>query len=134
MTEDSRPELSTAELVKQLTAGISQLIRDELKLAQAEMTRKGTDAAKGIGLFGGSGLIAIFGAACLIAAGVIGLAHLVAAWLAALIVGAGLLVIAGLAALGGKRELARAAPPVPEQAVQSVKTDVETIRESAHRA
>jgi hypothetical protein len=107
MTADSRPELSTAELVKQLSTDISQLIKDELKLAQAEMSRQGADAAKGIGLFGGSGLIAIFGTGCLIAAGVIGLAHVVAAWLV---------------------------PPVPEQAVQSVKTDVETIRENAHRA
>jgi hypothetical protein len=41
--------------------------------------------------------------------------------------------IAGIAALGGKRELAAEAPPVPEQPAQSVKADVETIRESALR-
>jgi hypothetical protein len=57
----------------------------------------------------------------------------VAAWLAALIVGAALLAIAGAAALLGKGRLQKATPPVPEQAVGSVKTDVEEIRERVRR-
>ncbi len=57
----------------------------------------------------------------------------VAAWLAALMVGAFLLAAAGIAALLGKGRLQRATPPVPKNAVSSVKTDTEEIRERAQR-
>jgi hypothetical protein len=57
----------------------------------------------------------------------------VAAWLAALIVGAALLAAAAAAALAGRGRLHKATPPVPEQTVDSIKTDVEEIRERARR-
>ena len=60
------------------------LIRDELKLAQLEMTRKGKQAGVGAGLLGGSGLVALYGVGCLIACAVIAISGVVAAWLAAL--------------------------------------------------
>jgi hypothetical protein len=124
---------SAGELVKQLSEQISRLVRDELKLAGTEMTRKGTRAAVGIGMFGGAGMVALFGLGALLLAGIAGLALVVPAWAAALIVGGALLLTAGLAALAGKRQLASATPPVPEQAVENIKADVETIKESAHR-
>lgn len=123
----------TGELVKQLTEQVSVLVRDELKLAQVEMTRKGKQAGVGIGLFGGSGLVALYGVGCLIACAIIAISGAVAAWLAALIVGAALLAVAAVAALIGKGRLQEATPPVPEQAVDSVKTDVEQIKERARR-
>jgi uncharacterized membrane protein YqjE len=123
----------TGELVKQLTEQVSVLVRDELKLAQVEMTRKGKQAGVGIGLFGGSGLVALYGMGCLIACAIIAISGAVAAWLAALIVGAALLAVAAVAALIGKGRLQEATPPVPEQAVDSVKTDVEQIKERARR-
>ncbi len=70
---------------------------------------------------------------CLIACAIIAISGVVAAWLAALIVGAVLLAIASTAALIGKSRLQKATPPVPEQAVDSVKTDVEEIKERARR-
>lgn len=126
-------EQSTAELVKSLSEQASRLIRDELKLAEYEMTRKAKRLGRGAGMFGGSGLIALYAIGCLLAAAIIGLALAVPAWLAALIVGLVLLAVAGLAALLGKRQLSRAAPAVPEQTVQTVKADVEEIKERAHR-
>jgi hypothetical protein len=51
-------ERSTGELVKLLTEQVSVLVRDELRLAQLEMTRKGKEAGSGIGMMGGGGLIA----------------------------------------------------------------------------
>jgi uncharacterized membrane protein YqjE len=124
---------STGELVKQLSEQVSVLIRDELKLAQVEMTRKGKQAGVGVGLLGGSGLVALYGVGCLIACAIIAISGVVAAWLAALIVAAALLAAAGVAALIAKDRLQKATPPVPEQAVGSVKTDVEEIRERARR-
>jgi uncharacterized membrane protein YqjE len=128
--EENRP---TGELVKQLSEQATTLIRDELKLAQVEMTRKGKQAGVGAGLLGGSGLVALYGVGCLIACAIIAISGAVAAWLAALIVGAVLLAVAGLAALIAKGRLQKATPPVPEQTVGSVKTDVEEIKERARR-
>ena len=127
------PDRSTAELVNQLSEQVSVLVRDELKLAQLEMTRKGKQAGVGVGLLGGSALVAWYGAGCLIACVIIAVAGVVAAWLAALIVGAALLAGAAAAALLGKGRLQRAAPPLPEDAVDSIKTDVEEIKERARR-
>jgi len=127
------PDASAGELVKQLSEQVSRLIRDELKLAEYEMTRKAKRMGRGAGMFGGSGLVALYGIGCLLAAAIIGLASVLPAWAAALIVGGALLVIAGVAALMGKSQVSKAVPPMPEQTVQSVKADVEEIKERAHR-
>ena len=126
-------ERSTGELVKLLTEQVSVLVRDELKLAQVEMTRKGKEAGSGIGMMGGGGLIALYGVACLIACVIIALSHVIAAWLAALIIGAALLVIAAVAAAVGRGRMRRASPAMPTEAVDSIKTDVEEIKERARR-
>ncbi len=126
-------EPSTGELVKQLSEQVSVLVRDELKLAQLEMTRKGKQAGLGIGMLGGSGLVALYAVACLLACVIIAISGVVAAWLAALIVGVVLLAVSAVAALLGKGRLQKATPPVPKQAVGSVKADVEEIKERAHR-
>jgi Putative Actinobacterial Holin-X, holin superfamily III len=126
-------EQSAGELVKQLTEQVSALVRDEMKLARVEMTGKGRQAALGAGLLGGGGLVALFGAGCLVACAVIGLSHVVQPWLAAMIVGVALLAVAGAAALIGKGRIQQATPPVPAEAIGSVKSDVEEIRERARR-
>jgi Flp pilus assembly protein TadB len=126
-------ERSTGELVKLLTEQVSVLVRDELKLAQLEMTHKGKEAGSGIGMMGGGGLIALYGVACLIACAVIAISHAIAAWLAALIVGVALLVIAAIVAAVGRRRMRRASPAIPTEAVDSIKTDVEQIKERARR-
>lgn len=133
VTQSPGGDRAAGELVKQLSEQVSVLIRDELKLAQVEMTRKGKQAGVGAGLLGGSGLVALCGVGCLIACAIIAITGVVAAWLAALIVGAALLAVAAIAALIGKGRLQKATPPVPEQAVDSVKTDVEEIKERARR-
>jgi len=122
-----------AELAKDLSAQVSRLVRDELKLAGLEMTRKGKQAGLGAGMFAGGGVIALYGVGCLIACAVIAIAGEVPAWLAALIVGAALLVTGSIAALLGRARVRRATPPVPTEAVESVKADVEELKESAHR-
>jgi uncharacterized membrane protein YqjE len=126
-------EHSAGELVKQMTEQVSTLVRDELKLAQVELTRKGKQAGLGAGLLGGGGLIAFFGVGCLTACAIIGLSRVVQPWLAALIVGVALLAIAGVAALMGKGRIRQATPLVPTEALGSVKSDVEEIKERTRR-
>jgi hypothetical protein len=126
-------ERSTGELVRSLSEQVSVLVRDELKLAQLEMTRKGKQAGVGAGMLGGGGVIALYGVGCLLACAIIALSGVVAAWLAALIVGSALLAVAAAAVLVGKGRLAQATPPVPGEAVDSIKTDAEEIKERARR-
>lgn len=122
--------LSTGELVSRLSQDISQLVRDELRLAQAEVSGKAKKAGLGAGMFGGAGVLAWFGFGVLLAAVVLALALAMPAWLAALIVAVVLFVAAGVAALLGKRQVSQATPPVPERTVANVKQDVDAVRHS----
>jgi hypothetical protein len=127
------PERSTGELVKAMSEQVSTLVRDELRLAQLEMIQKGKQAGIGVGMFGGSGLVALYGVGALIACAILGISRVLAPWLSALIVGVALLAVAGIAALIGKSRLQKATPPVPQEAVHSVKTDVDEIKERVRR-
>ncbi|MGK5556286.1 phage holin family protein [Actinomadura kijaniata] len=126
-------EQSTGELVSQATQQLTDLVRGELRLAVAEMKDKGRHAGKGAGLFGGAGLVALYGAAALVAAVIAALALVWPVWASALLVGAVLLAVAGVLALVGRKQMAQAAPPLPEQAIDSTKQDLDQIKESAHR-
>ena len=47
-------------VVHRLSEQIPELVRSEMRLAQAELTEKGKQAGLGIGLFSGAGLLALF--------------------------------------------------------------------------
>ncbi|WP_018253217.1 phage holin family protein [Salinispora mooreana] len=120
-------EPSTAELVQRATEQVSRLVRDELALARAELTQKGKHAGIGIGLFGGAGVLALYGLGALAATVILLLALVLPAWVAALIVAVVLFVAAGALALAGKKQVTRAVPPVPVSTVRSVRADVDTV-------
>ena len=132
-TVDDPSDKSVGELIRSMSEDLSSLVRDEIRLAQAEVGQKAKKAGIGIGAFGGAGVVALYGLGVLIAAGVLGLANVVSPWLAALIVGVVLFVVAGVAALVGKKQLSQAAPPVPTETIASVKTDVAEIKESIRK-
>lgn len=127
-TSDRTPDAPLGALVHDLSVQIPELVRSELRLAQAELTQKGKRAGIGAGLFGAAGLLAFFGAATLIATFVLALALVLPAWAAALIVAVVLLAAAGVAALRGKSQVAEAAPAKPERAVAGIKEDIETVK------
>jgi uncharacterized membrane protein YqjE len=124
---------SVAELVREISEQVSRLVRDELRLARAEMTEKGKRAGVGAGLFGGAGVVALYGVAALLVALVLGLAEVMPAWVAALLVAGLLFIVAAVLALVGRRNVQKATPPVPEQAMESVKADVAEVKERAQR-
>ena len=103
----------TAQLVSQLSEQMSTLVRDELTLARLEMTEKGKRAGTGVGLLGGAGVIALYGVGALfVTAGAL-LALVLPVWAAALI---------------GKKQVKKALPPEPEDAMASGRRDVETVK------
>jgi Putative Actinobacterial Holin-X, holin superfamily III len=124
-------EQPVSELVKQLTEQTAVLARKEVELAKAELQIKGRRAGIGVGMFGGAGLFGLYALGALTACGILALATAVASWLAALIVAVVWAAIAGAMALSGKSSVRRATPPVPEQASESVKEDVQWAKTRA---
>jgi nitrate/nitrite transporter NarK len=127
-------DASLAELFKQLSEQSSRLARQEVELAKAELAYKGKRAGIGAGMFGGAGVFGFYGLGALIAAAILVLATAITAWLAALIVAVVLAAIAGVLALQGKSKVQQATPPVPEQATESVKEDVQWAKTKAQQA
>ncbi|MGW1465430.1 phage holin family protein [Streptomyces sp. NPDC002308] len=120
-------------LVSQASQQLSQLVRDEMRLAQAEMTQKGKRLGLGGGLFGGAAGVGYLALAALVAAAIAGLATALPVWASALIVGVVLAAVTAGLALKGKKEIALATPPKPERAIDDVKADMAEIKEKAHR-
>ncbi|MER7108669.1 phage holin family protein [Streptomyces sp. NPDC000229] len=116
-----------------LVTQASQLVPDEMRLAQAEMVQKGKRFGIGGGLFGGAGMVAFLALQALVATGIAALALVLTVWASALIVCGALVVIAAVLALTAKKQVAQATPPTPERAIDSVKADVAEIKEKAHR-
>ncbi|MEU8268496.1 phage holin family protein [Sphaerisporangium sp. NPDC049002] len=125
--------LSTAELIRHLSEEVSRLVRDEIRLGTLELTRKGKRAGRGAGLFGGAGVVALYGGGALVAAVILLIAQVLTAWIAAVIVGVALLIVAAVLALTGKSQVSKATPPLPQEAIQGFKADVDAVKEGAHR-
>jgi Flp pilus assembly protein TadB len=120
-------QASTGELVVRLTDDIRTLVRDELRLAQLELKSKAKRAGIGSGLFGAAGVVALLGAATLVAFAVLALGLVLPYWASALIVGVALLLAASGLALVGKQQLGKALPPTPDEAIESVRKDFDAM-------
>ncbi|MBY8839916.1 phage holin family protein [Streptomyces sp. SP2-10] len=130
---DGSGEEPVSELVQRASQQLTELVRGEMRLAQAEMKEKGKHYGKGGGLFGGAGVVGFLMLQALVATAIAAVAVAVPVWAAGLIVTAVLGVIAAVLAMRGKKQVDQAAPPTPEQTVENVKADVAEIKESAHR-
>jgi uncharacterized membrane protein YqjE len=116
-------------LVHQLSEDIPQLVRSEIRLAQAEVTEKGKRVGAGLGMFSAAGLLAFLAVATLVAAAVLAIAEGLPGWASALIVAAALFAGAGLLALVGKGKVDEAQPLKPERAVAGVQEDLAVLKE-----
>jgi len=130
MADSERP---VGELMRELSAQTSTLVRQELELAKLELTEKGKQAGIGAGMFGGAGVVGLYAAGALTACLVLALATAVTGWLAALIVAVLYGAVAGALALMGRAKVKQAVPPVPEQASESVKEDVQWTKTRAQQ-
>ncbi|MFB9314632.1 phage holin family protein [Nocardioides plantarum] len=126
--EPGTTEPSTAELFTRLTDQSRQLVRDEIRLAQAETQQKVKHGIAGVAEFGVAGVLALYGVGLLLTTIVLGLAEALPAWLAALIVTVVVLAVAAVLALMGKKQVGEASPPVPQRAVEGIKQDVDTLK------
>jgi hypothetical protein len=113
-----------AELVKDLASQTSTLVRQEIQLAQAEVTQKGKLAGKGAGMLAGAAVFGLLALGALTAALIALLDTFMATWVAALIVMVLWLIVAFVLAKAGQKSLQQATPPAP-QTVETVKEDIE---------
>jgi Putative Actinobacterial Holin-X, holin superfamily III len=124
---------STVELVNRAVEQTSLIIRQELALARAEITRKAKRAVLGTMLTIVAATIATVALLCGVAAGIAGLAGVVPTWAAALIVAGVLLAGAGLVGAVAARSFSKSAPSTPPDVIASVKADVTEIKEQLKR-
>lgn len=123
---------STAELVHDMTERFAHLARTEVRLAVREVQDKAKHAGKGAASVGAAGVLAGYGLAVVFAGVVLLLALVLPAWVAAMIVGGALLVAAAVAALVAKGQFRKSAP-VPSDAVEQAKEDVQVVKEAMKR-
>ena len=124
-------ERSTPELLRELSDQVTTLVKQEIDLAKAEVTEKGKQAGIGAGMFGGAGLLGLLALGALTACVIAALATAIDFWLAALVVAVVYAAVAGLLALQGRNKVQAATPPIPEQAKESVKEDVQWAKTRA---
>jgi hypothetical protein len=122
---DELRERPVGDLVKQLAGQTSTLVRQEIDLAKAEMSKKATVAGKGAGLLGGAAVVGLLAAGSLTACLILALSEVIPEWLAALVVALVMGAVAAVLAMQGRNRIRAATPPVPEQTVETVKEDVE---------
>lgn len=132
MSLESKPgaDASLGELLSQLSAQTSRLVRDELRLAQKEFQESARHAGMGAGLLSVAGLFAVLGLATVVAAAVAALSLVLPVWAAALIVALVLFLIAGIAALVSKKQADEVTPATP-RTVETVKADIQEVKDRA---
>ena len=121
-------ERSIGDLFSELAGETSTLIRQEVALAQAEMTQKAVKAGKDVGFLAVGGIIVYVGFLAIVAAIIIALAHFIPLWLSCLLIGIIIGVIGAIMVFTGYNDLKKI-DPVPEQTVETIKEDAKWLKE-----
>ena len=122
-----KEERSLGDLFSELASETGTLVRQEVALAQVELTKKATSIGKNVGYLVVGGAVAYAAALALMAALIIGLSYFIPAWASALIVGvavgiaAYVMISSALAALK-KTDLA------PRETVETLKEDAQWLK------
>ena len=132
--EQDLHELPVSELLKKLSHEMALLVRQELELAKVEISQKGKQAGKGVGMFGAAGMAGMLALGALTACIIAALSLAMAVWLAALIVAIVYGIVAFVLAQVGKAKLKEAAPPVPVQTIETLKEDVQWAKTQTRSA
>jgi len=124
-------ERSLSELLSEMSTELSTLVRKEVELLKSETKDTVAQASKAGALLGGVAVGGFFAGLLLAMAAAFGLAEVMATGLAFLVVGLLFLVIAGVAFAMARKKLAEVKPP--EQAIATIKQDVEVAKASIQR-
>jgi hypothetical protein len=123
-----KEERSLGDLFSELMSETSTLVRQEVALAQVEMTAKATKAGKNIGYLVVGGAVGYAALLVVLAAVVMILGNFIPLWASALVVAAIVGVVAFMLISSALAEL-RKADPVPREAVESIKEDAKWLKD-----
>jgi hypothetical protein len=123
----AKEERSLGDLFSELAGETGNLVRQEVALAQVEMTQKATRVGKNVGFLVVGGAVGYAALLAVIAAVIIGLASFIPAWASALIVGAAVGIVAFVlisSALSALKKL----DLTPNQTVETIKEDAQWLK------
>ena len=120
-------ERSLGDLFSELASETSTLVRQEVALAQTELTQKATSVGKNVGFLVVGGAVGYAALLAVLAAAIIGLANFVPAWASALIVGVVVAIVAFLLISAALKSL-KNTELTPRETVKSLKEDAEWLK------
>lgn len=127
--QTAKEDRSLGELFSELANETSTLVRQEVALAQTELTQKATKVGKNIGYLVVGGAVGYAALLAFIAALIIGLGGLLANyWLAALIIGLIVAVVAVVMILSALNSL-KTTGLTPTQTVETIKEDAKWLKD-----
>ncbi len=122
----TQQETSLGDLFSRLSEQASTLIRQEIQLAQTEMTRKATKAGRNVAFIALGAVIALGAFFSVIAALILVLAQVMEAWLAALVVAVVLAIAAALPIQYGISKL-KQIDPAPRRTIETMRENKEWL-------
>jgi hypothetical protein len=125
--ETVKEDRSLGELLSELAGDTGTLVRQEVALAQAELTTKAVSVGKNVGFLAVGGLVAYAAVLAILAAIIVGLAYFIPLWLSALIVGLIVGIIAFLLISSALKAL-KETDLKPNQTVDTLKEDAKWLK------
>lgn len=123
---DERESQSAFGLLRRLTDELSTLLRQELALATAEVSRSMRVMLTGAASLAVGGAVLFTGLLAMLAAAVLGLATVLSPWLSALLIGAAVAIIGVVLVLAGMRSLDPSTLK-PSRTAESLRRDKDVI-------
>jgi uncharacterized membrane protein YqjE len=123
-----RNDRSIGELITGLSRETVALVRQEVRLAKAEMSQKASRAGKNVGFLVIGGAVAYTGLLAIVAAVILVLGNAIPLWLSALVVGLVIAAVGLFLVVRGANSL-RQEEPAPRETIESLKEDKEWLRD-----
>jgi len=123
----AREERSLGDLFTELAGEMGTLVRQEVALAQAEVTHKATKAGKNVGSLVIGGAVGYAAALAMIAGIILLVAQFIPAWLSALIVGGAIGAVAYFM-ISSALEKLKKTDPMPRNTIETLKEDAKWLK------
>lgn len=124
----TKDERSLGELFSELATETSTLVKQEVALAQTELTQKAVKVGKNVGYLVVGGAVAYAALLAFIAALIIILGQLLSYWAAALVVGIIVAIVAVVLILSALNAL-KTTGITPTQTVETIKEDAQWLKD-----